>query len=437
MAIEYFKQALVIYEQLNDRRKLAAIHSQLGREYFSSGNREVIDEKKAVAHLHQAREILESLPESPALGLVYCGLGRVYTPLLDPNQSIVWATKAMAAGERLRHPAVVANACTGLGSAYALTGDVVQGLSYLEQAWEIASKHELAFPADFTRSLGVRICGVWLKNPRAGIAWAERKPVYQTKNDLLVFRSALIGVYALLGLFNEAEAVLKEYWDKLEESDKTAESVLHAEEGMLFARMGRLSEAERGLRNGIEWSTHNQHLLIGASSKMQLGRLYLDQGSLPEADQCLRDSLSGFRRGDNKLPQAGVLAALIRLFVVVGDLPQAVKCASEMNAIRPPGDLWQGGTGEVALATAVIQSALGDAGATDSSFRQAVAINERYELPWDEGEAYFLWATHLLQRQGSPDKERAREYFGRAPDLWNALGSARHAAACAEQMAGL
>lgn len=436
-AIEYFKQALVIYEQLNDRRKLAAVHSQLGREYFSSGNREIIDDQKAVEHLHKAREILEGFPASPTLGLVYSGLGRVYIPLLDAEQSIFWATKALELGDRLQHPAVVANACTCLGSAYAMTGDAPEGMRYLERAWDIASTNELAFLTDFTRALGVRVSGIWLKDPLSGVGWAERRPVYQTKNDILVFRSALIGVYALMGKFTEAQAVLKEYRVKLEESAQSSTPLLTGEEGMLYMRMGRWDVAKEGLLKGIEWATNNHNYAMYASAKLQLGRLYAEQHAHKKAEQQLGEALLAYQRGDNKLHRVSAQVSLARLYVDMGDMQEATSYIEELGSVAHLSGLWRGLTGEISLANGVFQSALGHGAAAENAFESAVSCNRRYALPWDEAEAYFQWGKHLVMVDNDNSKERGRELIGRARDIWNTLGSAVFATVCDQELSAL
>src|SRR5439155_8117841 len=69
--LDAFQRSLALYEELGDRRKQATIHSQSGRQYSFGA---AANMERSFEHFQRAREILEELPESMALGFVYIGL---------------------------------------------------------------------------------------------------------------------------------------------------------------------------------------------------------------------------------------------------------------------------------------------------------------------------------------------------------------------------
>lgn len=157
LGIGYLEKALVLYEELGDLRKQATLHSQIGREYGFGANARIRDFGKAFEHLHQARRILEELPESMALGLVYLTLDSACSRSLQMIEQISWVRKALEVGERLQRPAVVAQAHTHLGGALIYIGEVPQGLAALEEGWRLASQNNLAYMSDENRYEAV--CG--------------------------------------------------------------------------------------------------------------------------------------------------------------------------------------------------------------------------------------------------------------------------------------
>ena len=62
-------------------------------------------------------------------------------------------------------------------------------------------------------------------------------------------------------------------------------------------------------------------------------------------------------------------------------------------------------------------------------FEVALALNRRYELPWDEAKTLFEWGRIARARGHGVDRERGRQRFGVALKICQRIEAAREAEA--------
>jgi hypothetical protein len=60
-----------------------------------------------------------------------------------------------------------------------------------------------------------------------------------------------------------------------------------------------------------------------------------------------------------------------------------------------------------------------------ASFERAAATDREHGLPWDEAKAELEWARMLRMRDGSGDRDRARERLARAREIFERIGARR------------
>ncbi len=208
-AVGYLEQALSFYEDLDNHYKAATIHSQLGREHMHSGNLVVQDLTLALEHFDKAEVLLGTESEDIPHGLGYCGRALAHLDHLELSKSLSWARRALDVGERLGSSAVIANACSPLGSALGHNA-IIQAREALERAWQVSSQGKLGFQADLSRACGARMLGVVLRDPVAGLEWADRGPDYGTTYSLFDIPSHLVALYALKGELEDASRTLRD-----------------------------------------------------------------------------------------------------------------------------------------------------------------------------------------------------------------------------------
>src|SRR5262249_586709 len=149
-AMTYLQQALALHEQLGDRRKMATLYSQIARAY-SVGMGVPWDLERSLANMEQARSILEDLPESLQLGLVYVTLGSIYGGLGQPGEGLRWNEKARELGTRLNRPVLLAEG-NSVHQQF-LLGQVNAAQEEAERRWQLAVRHNFAGQLEGLRSV--------------------------------------------------------------------------------------------------------------------------------------------------------------------------------------------------------------------------------------------------------------------------------------------
>ena len=137
-ARESWEAALLLYDTLQEKERLAALHRKIGLHWWSQGDRE-----KALAHFHEGRELLTDKAESVEAALLYQELGRLHFRIGDDQQAIVWAQKALELGQRLGAPEVLSQASNTIGVSLARRGELEEGITKVEQSLQIALQHDL------------------------------------------------------------------------------------------------------------------------------------------------------------------------------------------------------------------------------------------------------------------------------------------------------
>jgi len=137
-ARESWEAALLLYDTLQEKERLAAIHRKIGLQWWSQGARE-----KALAHFREGLALLGDETESVEAALLYQELGRLHFRIGDDQQAITWAQKALEVGQRLGAPEVLSQASNTIGVSLARRGELEEGIAKVEQSLQIALPHDL------------------------------------------------------------------------------------------------------------------------------------------------------------------------------------------------------------------------------------------------------------------------------------------------------
>jgi adenylate cyclase len=135
-ALESWQSALTLYEALEDRQRLAAVHRKIGLHWWGQGVRE-----KALEHFQHGLTLLAGTPDGVEAALLYHELGRLHFRSGDDPQAILWSQKALEVGQRLDAPEVLAHVFNTLGVSLARRGELEEGIEKVEQSLHIALQH--------------------------------------------------------------------------------------------------------------------------------------------------------------------------------------------------------------------------------------------------------------------------------------------------------
>lgn len=446
-ALGYLQQALGHYEALGDRIKMAAIHSQIGREQAFGWASGPIEIEQAIDHLHSARMVLQELPESPALGVVYMSLASSHDSLLRVTEAYSWAREVEALGRRLDHPALVAHGRLLQGRHLVLLGQIAEGTKELEQAWQFACEQHLGYQTDFGRSIGVG-ASVTVKNPRMALAWAARRPDYGSRSARTSLLSSLIVAHTLHGELEAGARAVAELQASLKALNLPYEGRHAAHEGFLLLRKGEWDVARRLLEDVWEEGQRSHHYRLATTVAHWLAESYREVGDYRPAEARVCWALERCENGQANPTRVALLCCACDLYASMGRLPLAEAALEEALAILTCGEDWGGLAGDIHRSEGVVRAAQGRWVEAERAFQRAIDVNQQQALLWDEANVYYAWAQALMasmptvtqakeDNEGIVRRHRARQPLARAMRLWEAIGAGPYAERCRRELAVL
>lgn len=279
-----------------------------------------------------------------------------------------------------------------------------------------------------------------------GLAWAARRPDYQTHNSTNV-RWCLIAIDALRGEFEAASKLFREHQARQEATGQSTLEAHAAHPGLLLLRRGDWEQAQRLLEDGLQWAVGGQNRLFAVLMAQRLGGLSLELEEFGPAEEKLLWAVDICRKGGSVIHELNILPVLCELYLRTGQLEKAQQHLAEAQAIVPKFEGFGGLPGDVYLAEGMVRAAEGRWQEAESAFQRAVSTYQEYSLPWDEAKVYYEWACALLASPSplpSPSgrglgegRVRAKELLNKALALWEPMGAAPYAERCQKKLAEL
>jgi len=408
--IGYLERALRLYEQGNEAERVAEVHARLGLAYSVFGP--LIDVPRAMEHYRAAEPILARQPGGTALASFYFGLGWAAAMDLRRQDALAAYSRAIELSEHLGDEPLRRRAETFYGAQLAHLGRLEEGLAILERVWETAPRPHVQ-PGPYSAADQRSHFARWLGDPRVGRAWATRElgepgmvhfPVWQ---QILKRNLGLSLVDA--GDLSEARAVLGE-------AEVTRDMGL---KGQLAFREGDWDQAEVHWTEGMELAQQGGERFNQQFALAGLAELRLAQGRTEDAEKLIGELLAIV--ADQNLPlELPARTALAILAAEGGRSAMAMAELDRCHEIVNNGEDWRGLSGHVALADAVLRAAQGRLVEAEPLFERAVAVFQRYCLPWAEAEAWYRWGRAL---RGARRRTEAIEKLARASRIYEDHGA--------------
>lgn len=131
-SLQMFKQALKIYEQLNDKSNITACLINIGGAFDNQG-----DMKKALEYYHKALRILESNPNKEALVVCLINLGNVYKKLNDYPTALKYYETCLKVSLENKDKKGIAASYNYIGIIYQNTAKKQQALEYYKKSLQL------------------------------------------------------------------------------------------------------------------------------------------------------------------------------------------------------------------------------------------------------------------------------------------------------------
>lgn len=235
-AIEVYKEALQVFQDLSDEQNVGNAYSGLGTAEGRQGNLTIASE-----HLITALEIYEKLQDEQGIGGIYLKLGVINVMLRNYEQgiehyekaltyalrtdtfnvitlynniggaylymdsvdtSIPFFEKALAYGDKEKFGGARTLALSNLALTYNSKGDKIQAIKYYDQAIELAERHQMQDQVLLIKTNRIRILSEF--HPKQAIS--ELGEVFRQSDSLKLYSIAIAAVNQLIDLNKEQEA---------------------------------------------------------------------------------------------------------------------------------------------------------------------------------------------------------------------------------------
>ncbi len=419
-SLRYAQLAVELYEALGDKRNAVAMHLHVDVLY--SWQWDGAREDWGLKHMEAAAALVDHDPDSVEKGLVYQRTAHRYLHRSQPRTTLTWAQRAADLFARLG-----ASMGTSLGTALICTGRIDEGVAYSEKNWEPVRKagvpvvmavfgHELSLTLALARDV-----------PRAR-RWGElvlpevvkASPVFEA-----MLRRPLTLIYALSGEVAKAAEACRAV-ETIEE--KSLLGCIYEDAcgvGLHYLRIGEWGRAREYLERLLPLYEERSNVAAVAACSLVLGNVLLESGDHAGAGRRLARSVEIARQGGNVLLEAWAAPLLCDLALAMGTVESAAEHVQRGLDLLEPGRNWYGLVGSLERARGRVAAAQGRWNDAIASFETAIAVNRRYELPWDEAHTLDAVATAYLERGAAGDDDRARASLEHAERLFRRIGAGK------------
>lgn len=431
-SVERYLQAALLYEGEGDHVSWARAKARAGRSlaYPTSG----FDYAAALEHLHAAEAVLANEPESVELGELYAAMAHSESHALlhGPEEMLaamrlVGETATRLEDEFLRDFLTIQ--CDHLEGHYlGLQGHLAEGLAKEELASEKAVAlrdkpgaisqfpekwHEFLFfyssdddsrAANNTGSMQLsRVSSrAGLANLTTGCSGWQMLDLNDPVSARAKHQRTRDPQGRILAPFFPYDLFLSGDLDALRrhvEAGSTVLSPLSNSTGiartMLAWGEGRFSEVQKGIKVGAggaeQWRKAGSRAVLVFANRWLL-RLSRNIGDLDAAESILEESLAVSLTSGAVKYEFFARAELALLLAETGRPAEADSHLARCREIMAGGENWRGLGGRLSLAEAVAAAAAGRNADAEAWFQRALWVFNDLSLPWDEAEAFELWA---------------------------------------------
>ncbi len=408
-AIAGLDRALAIREKRGETIRVARVHVRLARNL--SGYPQFMDIERALENASRAEAILREAGNERLLAEVHIMQASTALYGRHNRDGVKAARSAMVLAERQGLEPIRLHALAELGVHLGYCGEVEQGFTMLEHAWEcadLARDHFAQFVAAWMRGFGALL--LW--DPADALVWWERERARAEAEEAPLQARTLDSMLALAHLrTGDARAALAIPADDVLNVPQLVPfaAVVTGDWNRAISLLTVGSEAARRRGNRNEWT---QLVVVLATTHAWLkDRQKAGQLATEVLDTMVDDPAPYY-----ELPMRSLLA---RLGV---DADRHLDACAEICRDHD----YRGLTGAVALATAETAARAGDYERADTAFAEACALFGAFSLRIDEADTLASW-SRALASAGDPAgaEERAEQCGARLDEIraprWRAL----------------
>lgn len=321
--LEYWNEALTLWDQLEDKKNVARLHIRMGSLLWQS----IGDRDKASKHHSMALGILEKEPESAELADLYEDISHMLWRSGKP-EALSWAQKAFELAEKLGNQRARTACYNDLGTMSLKSGEHEKALKYYEQGLKMALKNNfLGYATSFYNNLNALYWSIGEFQKSFEIAQKGSELVRKAGSlyGMAWIDVALASGYAYMGEIQKAMSMCEE----ILALDKRNKYTAHVSApvvliGACYQFLGEWEKSRQYLMEAYDMARRVGEYQFSAEAGYWLGKLFTEMEDYVEAEKYLNESNSAYQEaGDTDTQVALVLPGLSKLYLKEGEIEKA------------------------------------------------------------------------------------------------------------------
>jgi predicted ATPase/Tfp pilus assembly protein PilF len=428
-SIKYWKDALLLWKQLDEKETAAALHRKMANVFWSNlGNTE-----KAREHHQKALEILEVEGESVELARLYEDMADMICMGATGNlaEARSWAEKAVELAKKLNANEVIARSYASLGEILGMSGEQKKAAECMDRALKMALDN------------GYMDTALWVytdtgflpaEQHEKHLEYLEKGFELAKKVGDLSFMSwiggNLAGTYS--GMGNMDKAVLL-----LEESvalDRKTNYITHlpialGNLGFAYQTLGEWEKSEQYFNEALVISQKlddYQAIMCGFGF---LGWFYFDKGEYVKAKEFLEKMYQVVEKHGAKSYQILLSRYIAPVYLEIGEIEKArdlIDDTHEYALEKENKNLVAVADGLGAMLFRAEKKWAESIELFEKSLREFETLNaRRWNIYWLAKMVFCEYAKVYLERNQEGDREKARSLLDQAVEIFQKLGAKR------------
>jgi len=321
--IAYVEKALAIWNQLNDKKNIARLHSKVAYYswlFFS-------DWEKASKHHRLALDILEKEPESVDLANLYEDIAHVLWRSGSP-EALPWAHKALELARRTGAIHAFGMCCNDLGVLYMKSSEFEKSAEFFDQGLKAALENGFG---DLSLTIYNNLPQLyWMVGEfEKAVETAEKGSEFGQKagflHGLTWINVLLAQGYTFMGELRKALSILE---DTLAMSKRIQYEVQVSGSlgglGYCYHLLGEWDKSLRYLQESLDIARKVGEYQFSAEAALRLGELFTEMGDYDEAEKYLQESNNAYgSAGDTSDQLRTTYPSLAKLYLKTGQIEKA------------------------------------------------------------------------------------------------------------------
>ena len=419
--MEYYGKALVLWNQLEDKRNIARLHTRMAGMLWQG----IGDKVKASEHHRMALEILEKEPESVELANLYEDISHMLWRTGKSDEALTWTRKALELAERLNASDVLAGCYNNLGVLSMKSGEFDKATEYCKQGLKIALENKLA---ERSLTLYNNLCNLYFST-------GEFQKVFETAQEgsdmakkvgalyyLTWLDMMLMGSYGYMGNLQKAVSIGEDVLALVKRIKYTGfTSYILLGLAISYRYLGEWDKSFQYSMEALDLGKAVGEYQQTGNAALELGTLYMEMEDYDEAEKYLNESNSIFEKAGDIDSQTATFSALSRLYLEKDEVDKATVLIEKIYEYATKAKSRMVICDAELLKAMLFREQKNWEQAIqhfEKSLQEAKALNAQKWYVFQYAEILYEYGSMYLERNEEGDKEKAYSLLDQALTIY-------------------